>query len=213
MALHPCHPQPTPPTLRSVADTRFGRGHRWHWRGRAWGGNDFAGTKEPAAVAANEYATFTVTAQAGNRVSFASISKFDYRRSSTGPANGVLQYQIGSGAFNDIAALSYPSNTSSGGSFSPINLTGIPALQNVGPEPTSPSASSMTAVARRHLVCFRRGNSTAPDLVVQGIVSPTNAPDLVISMTHTGNFAQGDAGDSLHHHRHEHWHRSHCRHC
>ena len=165
--------------------------------GRAWGGNDFAGTNEPAAVAANEYATFTVTAQAGNRVSFASISKFDYRRSATGPATGALQYQIGSGAFNDIIALSYPSNSSSGGSLGPINLTGIPALQNVGPG-TNVSFRIVNdggGPAGTWYV-FDVANSAAPDLVVQGTVSPTNTPDLVISMTHTGNFAQGDAGDS-----------------
>ena len=164
---------------------------------RAWGGNGFTGSDAAAAITTNQFATFTITAQPGYRVSFASISKFDYRRSPTGPANGVLQYQIGSGVFSNITSLSYPSNTSSGGSLNPINLTGFPALQNVGPG---------TNVTFRIVnygggsggtwYVFDVANSTAPDLVVQGTVSSTNTPDLVISKTHAGNFTQGDTGDA-----------------
>jgi uncharacterized repeat protein (TIGR01451 family) len=164
---------------------------------RAWGGDAFTGSSEAAAIAANQFVTFTVAPQAGHRMSIASISKFDYRRSATGPANGVLQYQIGSGAFNDITSLSYPSNTSSGGSLSPVNLTGISALQNVGPgtNVTFRIVNDGGGSAGTWYV-FDVANSAAPDLVIQGTVSLTNAADLVISMTHTGNFTQGDAGDA-----------------
>jgi len=196
-------PSPFSPTtnvshLTAIGLTRgSGVGTSGTGAGRAWGGNDFAGTNEGAAVAANEYATFTITPQAGYRMSLASISRFDYRRSATGPASGVLQYQIGSGAFNDITALSYPSNTSSGGSLSPINLTGISALQNVGPGTNvtfrivnDGGGSSGTWYV------FDVANSPAPDLVVQGAVLPTNAPDLAVSLAHAGNFTQADTGDA-----------------
>ena len=163
---------------------------------RAWGGNGFTGADAAAAIATNQLATFTVTAQPGYRVSFASISKFDYRRSPTGPASGVLQYQIGSGAFSNITSLSYPSNTSGGGSLNPINLTGFPDLQNVGP------GTNVTIRIVNYgggpsgtWYVFDVAGSSAPDLVVQGTVSPTNTPDLVISKTHAGNFTQGDTGD------------------
>ena len=193
----PLSPTTNAPNLAFVGLTRgSGVGTTGTGAGRAWGGDAFTATNEAAAVTANEYATFTVTAQAGNRVSFASISKFDYRRSATGPANGMLQYQIGSGAFNDIASLSYPSNTSSGGSLSPINLTVISALQNVGPgtNVTFRIVNDGGGSAGTWYV-FDVANSPAPDLVVQGTVSPTNTPDLVTSMTHTGNFTQADIGD------------------
>jgi|ERR1039458_4053229 uncharacterized repeat protein (TIGR01451 family) len=165
--------------------------------GRAWGGNAFTGSDAAAAIAANQFATFTVTAQPGYRVSYASISKFDYRRSPSGPASGVLQYQIGSGAFTDITSLSYPSTSSSGGSLNPINLTGISALQNVG------AGTNVTFRIVNYgggssgtWYVFDVANSTAPDLVVQGTVSSTNSPDLVISKTHAGSFTQGDTGDA-----------------
>jgi len=194
----PLSPTTNAPNLTIGGLTRgSGVGTSGTGAGRAWGGNAFTGSDEAAAIAANQFATFAVAAQTGFKVSFASISKFDYRRSPTGPANGVLQYQIGSGAFSDITSLSYPSNTSSGGSLSPINLTGFPDLQNVGPGTNVTfrivnygGGSSGTWYV------FDVANSTAPDLVVQGTVSSTNAPDLVISKTHAGNFTQGDTGDA-----------------
>jgi uncharacterized repeat protein (TIGR01451 family) len=78
---------------------------------RAWGGNAFTGSDAAAASAANQFVSFTVAAQPGYRVSFASLSQFDYRRSPTGPANGVLQYQVGSGVFSNITTLPYTANT------------------------------------------------------------------------------------------------------
>jgi len=194
----PYSPTTTAPNLTVGGLTRgSGVGTGGSGAARAWGGNNFTGSDENAATNANQFATFAVAAQAGYRVSFASISKFDYRRSPSGPASGVLQYQIGSGAFNDVTSLSYPTNTSGGASLSPINLAGISALQNVGPG---------TNVTFRIVnygggsggtwYVFDVANSTAPDLVVQGTVSPTNAPDLVISKTHVGDFVQGDTGDA-----------------
>jgi hypothetical protein len=66
------------------------------------------------------------------RLSFTGVSKFDYRRSAAGPSSGLLQCQVGVGApFTDIASISYPVNTSGGASLSPIDLSGVPSLQNV----------------------------------------------------------------------------------
>ena len=98
---------------------------------RAWGGNDWLSASEAAAISAGDYGTFTVTASGGHSVSISSISHFDYRRSATGAASGELQYQIGGGAFVDAASLAYPVNTSTGGSISAIDLSGVAALQNV----------------------------------------------------------------------------------
>lgn len=194
----PLSPTTNAPNLTVVGLTRgSGVGTSGTGAGRAWGGVAFTSSTAAAAIAANQFATFMVTAQTGYRVSYASISKFDYRRSPTGPANGVLQYQIGSGAFTDITSLSYPSNTSSGGSLNPINLTGISALQNVG------AGTNVTFRIVNYgggssgtWYVFDVASSTAPDLVVQGTVLSTNTPDLVISKTHAGNFTQGDTGDA-----------------
>jgi endonuclease G len=165
---------------------------------RAWGGNNWVSASESAAITDNRFATFAVAAQAGYRVSFASISPFSYRRSTTGPTTGELQYMIGSsGVFSNIASFSYSSiNTAS--SLDTINLTGFPDLQNVG-APTNVTFRIVNwggTGGTGTWYIFDTTNSTALDFVVQGIVSSTNAPDLVISKTHAGNFTQGDTGDA-----------------
>lgn len=124
---------------RSGTLTTGGSGAARAWGATGWCGSGSAGTcssppaSEAAAIAAGAYVTSALTANAGYKMSFASISRFNYRRSSTGPANGELQYQVGGGTFTDIAPLSYPVTTSTGGAVAPpaIDLSGIPALQNV----------------------------------------------------------------------------------
>lgn len=140
---------------------------------RAWGGNAWQSTDASSAVAAGDFATFTVTAAAGSQVSFAAVSRFDYRRSSTGPASGVLQYQVGGGAFADIATLNFSVSTSSGGTLGPIDLSGIAALQNVPGGTTTTfrivnvggTSSTGTWYVWDYL------NSTASDLELSGTVT------------------------------------------
>jgi uncharacterized repeat protein (TIGR01451 family) len=167
---------------------------------RGWGGNTFTETTSAAAIATNRFITFAVAAHSGYKVSYTAISRFDYRHSGTGPPNGLLQYQIGSGAFADIAALSYPSNTSSGGSLSPIDLSGISALQGVG------AGTNITfrivnwggTSSAGTWYIFDVANTNTLDFAVEGLVSPIVAPtaDLTISASHTGTFTQGDIGDT-----------------
>jgi predicted extracellular nuclease len=140
---------------------------------RAWGGVDWQGATAAAAVTANDVVTFSVTPNAGFQVSFSAIPKFDYRRSATGASNGVLQYQIGSGAFIDITALSYPSTASTGGSIAAINLSSIGALQNVPPGTTVTfrivNYGGTSSGGTWYI--FDVANSTAADLQVDGTVS------------------------------------------
>ncbi len=89
-----------------------------------------------AAVANNDFITFTIAPSAGYMLSLDSFSLFQYRRSATGPTNGTLQFQIGTGAYSDITTLNYTSTSTSGASLPLIDLTGIPALQNVAPQTT-----------------------------------------------------------------------------
>jgi hypothetical protein len=84
-----------------------------------------------------------------------------------------LQYQIGSGAFNDITTLSYPTNTSIGATLNPINLSGIAALQNVG------AGTNVTFRIVNYgggssgtWYIYDASNSLAPDFAVQGTVMP-----------------------------------------
>jgi uncharacterized repeat protein (TIGR01451 family) len=167
---------------------------------RGWGGNNWTNTSASTAISNNHFATFSVAANSGYTVSCAAISRFDYRHSSTGPSNGLLQYQIGSGAFADIAALSYPSNSSSGGTLNPIDLSGIAALQNVG------AGTNVTfrivnwggTSSNGTWYIFDAAASTALDFEVRGAVSPVvvPVPDLAIALTHAGSFTQGDTNDT-----------------
>jgi len=198
-------PSPYPATtvaasISPIALTRAsGVGTNGTGAGRAWGGNAFTNNSAAAAITANQFVTFGLQANAGATLSLSSISKFDYRRSGTGPANGVLQYQLGSGAFTDITSLSYPSNTAAGGSIGSIDLSGIAALQNVGPGTNVTfrivnygGGSSGT------WYIFDVGTNSAPDLALQGFVTPLTStlPDLSVSVSHANNFTQGDTGDT-----------------
>jgi DNA/RNA endonuclease G (NUC1) len=173
----PLSPTTTAPNLTTVGLTRgSGVGTSGTAAARAWGGNTFTGASSAAAIAANEFATFSLAATSGYLLSCTSVSTFDYRHSSTGPANGLLQYQIGSGAFNDIATISYSVNTSGGAALSPIDLSGISALQNI----TSGSNITFRIVnwggtsSGGTWYIYDVANSTALDFAVQGtLTAPT----------------------------------------
>ncbi|WP_417429629.1 T9SS type A sorting domain-containing protein [Halpernia sp.] len=99
----------------------------------AWGGNDFTSTDAASAITSNEFATFTITVKTDYKVSLATISKYNIRRSGTGPTSGQWQYQIGAGSFVNIgSAITWGSGTnSSGNEQAAIDLNAISALQNL----------------------------------------------------------------------------------
>ena len=141
---------------------------------RAWGGVDWQSTSAANAVTANKFATFTVSAHAGYKVSFNAISRFDYRRSGTGPGSGVLQYQAGeTDTFHDITTVSYTSSASSGGALSPIDLSGITALQDVpaGTEVTFRIVNYGATSSAGTWYVFDTANNTASDFEVAGYVT------------------------------------------
>ncbi|MDB6066578.1 MAG: hypothetical protein JWR26_2786 [Pedosphaera sp.] len=141
---------------------------------RGWGGTTFNSASAAAAVTANQFATFAFNASAGYRVSFSSVSHIDYRRSSTGPTNGVLQYQIGNGAFTDIIALSYPAS-GTGASLGAVDLSGIAALQNIaaGTNVTFRLVNYGATGSGGTWYLYDTTNSTALDFVVLGTVTST----------------------------------------
>ncbi len=164
---------------------------------RGWGGNTWNVADASAAVTASKFATFTVTPNAGFKVSVSGISKFDYRRSGTGATAGELQVDVGGGGFATVSALSYTVSTSGGGSIAPIDLSGVSALQNVTPGTpiTFRIVNFAASAATGTWYIFDVANSTASDFTVTGTVEPfTNDPDLTVTKTHTDTFTQGDTG-------------------
>ena len=173
---------------------------------RTWGGLAFVDTSAAAAIAANRFATFSVTPNAGYKVSYSSLSRFDYRHSGTGPTNGLVQYQLGSGAFTDIATLAYSSSSSSGASLGPIDLTGISALQNVSAgTPVTFRIVNWNGGSGGTWYIFDVANNSATDLELQGTVSPivVPAPDLALSPDPHGHFRPSRRRGPLHYHRDE----------
>ena len=161
----------------------------------AWGGNGFDATSSAAAISAGDYATFSISADSGYTVSFTAISRFDYRRSTTGPPNGVLQYQIGSGTFTNIADLSYPT-IGSGAAVGAIDLSGIAALQNISPSNvvTFRIVNYGASGSGGNWYIYDMANSTAPDFVVQGIVNSTSSstnPPAASAVLSAPNFNNG----------------------
>jgi DNA/RNA endonuclease G (NUC1) len=187
----PLTPTTNAPNVTVVGLTRgAGVGTGGTAAAQAWGGTGFTNTTTTAAVASNKFTTFSVTANTGYKVSFSSISRFDYRRSSTGPPNGVLQYQIGSGTFTDITNLSYSSTSTGGGSIGAIDLSGFASLQNVGAG-TNVNFRIVnyggTSSGGTWYV-FDTANSTALDLTLQGTVTSSSVPGvptLSITLTST----------------------------
>jgi hypothetical protein len=99
--------------------------------GRAWGGTTWENTNSVDAIANGKFVTFTLQATSGKTLSLASLPKFNYRAADTyGPTSGLIQYQVGSGAFQDVAQVTYTAS-GSGQTLSPVNLSAIQDLQNV----------------------------------------------------------------------------------
>jgi len=142
---------------------------------RGWGGTAWNSSSAGNAVSANQFATLQLQATAGRVMSFFSINKLDYRRSSIGAGSGELQYSLNGAPFAFAAALSYPSNAVTGDSHPPIDLTGVTALQDV-PE-GSPVILRIVnygaANATEPWYIYDTANSSAHDLEVLGIICET----------------------------------------
>lgn len=147
-----------------------------------WGGTGFTNESAAGAIAANIFVTFRLTASNGYQISVTNLSRFDYRRSTTGPTNGVLQFQVGGGGFVDVTNLAYASTSASGVSLGPINLSGFAPLQNIGAGTNVTfrivNYGGTNAVGTWYV--FDKAGTTAPDLAVSGtvmqVLSLTNAP-------------------------------------
>lgn len=142
--------------------------------GNAWGGNDMQGTSLANAITISDFFTFTLTPNAGFTLSLNSINPYNVRRSGTGPTTGQWQYQVGAGAFTDIGtAITWgATTTATGNSQGAIDLSVIPALQNIAPGITITfrcvtwGGSSSTGTF--YLNNFQVGN----DFIVDGTINP-----------------------------------------
>lgn len=118
----------------------------------AWGGNGFNDQAALSnAISANDFVTFTLTANTGFTLSISGISAYNVRRSSTGPTFGQWQYKRGSGEFTNIgSSITWGTNTTYAGNLqSAIDLSSVVDLQDV------PSGITITF----RIVCWGSTNS------------------------------------------------------
>jgi len=174
---------------------------------RGWGGTSFTNISTYTAVIGHDFATCDFTPKTGFTVSFTSVSKFDYRRALAGPSDGVLQYQVGNSDFTDVAALSYPSTSTTGASLGPIDLGSISALQNI------PAGTKVTfrivnfnGTASGAWYIYDVSKSTAADFAISGVVSAIPgggivkaeaAPDNSASVVQSQNLGVGSSSAAL----------------
>jgi hypothetical protein len=150
------------------------------------------------AIAANKFAIFTVKANDGYTLSLNSIDPFKYRRSGSGPAQGLIQYQINSGGFADITTAPFSSTSTSGATLSAISLSGIAALQNL------PSTSTVTfrivpygaSAAGGTWYIFDVGSSTADDFAVTGTVTQSGGGPVTPTVSLAVNPSSGSEAAS-----------------
>lgn len=134
----------------------------------AWGGRGWDSTSADG-IAGGDFVTFGFTVGAGYMTSLDSIG-LNYRRNSSGPANGYWQYQVNNGDWNLIGDFTneFSSSSSGGGTIAPISLAGIGVLQNL------PAGS----VVNFRVVPYGASSSTGTWYVYDGGL---NRDDLVIS--------------------------------
>ena len=119
----------TPSLTRGSGVTTTG-GSSNGWGGDGW---DISNTTAASAIAANDFASFSLTVSANNALNLDGFSAYNVRRSGTGPTTGLWQYQVGGGSFVDIGSpITWGGTTSSAGNpEAQIDLASIPALQGL----------------------------------------------------------------------------------
>jgi hypothetical protein len=150
----------------------------------AWGGNNFAiapNNTQAGAIAASNFASFSLTANPGYTLSISDIPAYNIRHSASGPVTGLWQYSVGAGSFTDIGtSITWGSNTTSAGNVqSAITLSGISDLQNV-PAGTTVTFRCVTwgATTTGGTWYFNEAttHTTAPEIAVNGTLTAMPEP-------------------------------------
>ena len=158
---------------------------------RGWGGTGWSIVDTTNAISNNQFFTFTVVANSGYTISLTAIDTFDYRRSATGPAYALVQYQINSGSFVSIGVDTFSSTSSSGASIGSKDLSSISALQNI------PSTSVITfrfvpfgaTAAGGTFYIFSKANNTLSDFSLKGTVAVATSNTITTGAVTTTPFA------------------------
>jgi endonuclease I len=141
---------------------------------RAWGGTVNTATST-SAIGINSFIAFTLKPSIGYALDLGAINPIDYRRSSTGATNALVQYSINGGAYVSVATLNFTSNASAGASAGTIDLSSISALQNIHSSQTITIKIIPYGGTGGTFYFYDRENSSAYDLSVLGTVRLCNS--------------------------------------
>ncbi len=150
---------------------------------RAWGGSAWGATAS-AGISSNAFITFSVKANQSSSLTLSTLNPLDYRRSGSGPTNGLLQYKIDDSEYVSIVTLSFSSTSTSGAQAGPVSLSAIADLQNV------PYTSTVTfrlvpygaTASNGVFYLYDRGNNTSSDVALVGSVN-TATPVIIANPT------------------------------
>ena len=168
----------------------------------AWGGNGLNSATATAAIAAGDFATFSLTASAGYFVSVSNVSRFDYRRSGTSaPTGGLLQYSYDGLSFTDAATLAFPSTASGGASLATIDLSATAGLQNIPPGTNVTFRLVLyggTSSTANWYIYNRPSTTHSNEFEISGSLAPvvvvTPPPVITVPPSPTNVFAGNNAG-------------------
>jgi hypothetical protein len=157
---------------------------------RAWGGVNWS-QSVTADLASNAFFTFDATVAAGYEMDLLELSPIAYRRSTSGPAQALLQYSIDGGStYTTITTLSFTNSGSTGAVLSPVDLSAVSALQNLH-NCTTVKFKVLpfgATAAGGTLYIFDVNNSNAADLSLNGVItSLATSPVISIASSDADN--------------------------
>jgi hypothetical protein len=173
----------------SVSPLSRGNGISATGLGRGFSANNFTvnGTKADA-INNNKFFQFTITVGAGRRVSLDKLNA-RLRRTAAGPNSYQWRYSIDGINFTDIGSEVSFTSTADGVDQTPIDLSGITALQNVNnPQVITLRLYAWGATTTTGTLAIGRygTNVTTNSLSLTGAISQIPAPVISSSLTSSG---------------------------
>ncbi len=149
----------------------------------AFSSSNFLNTGLVGAQSGNKYLEFSITANPGSLVSLSTLDA-NFRRSSTGPNAFQWQYSLNGFASAGVDVgpeISFTSTASNGVAQAQIDLSSLPALQNV-PSTTTITFRLFGWGASATGGTFAIGRLAGNDLAIGGSVAPDGGPSCGISV-------------------------------
>ncbi len=150
-----------------------------------WGATNWGDTQANA-IAGDDVIYFGFKPKAGYSVSLTGVNPFSYRRSGTGPDQGIMQYTLDAGAnYSGISqgAISFGSSSASGADVTPtINLTADIDLQQVSSNDVGFRIVPFGATsAAGTFYIYDVGTSSSADFSINGRILGTTETSLALA--------------------------------